>query len=126
MADKGKVIVINDGNGGIINDPKSGVDYAFTQPHHKALSLNVGDSVVYDAIDFKNGTPAVAANVERICQGTVISHDGKGNGVIEERGSKKAINFYQPHAVEQRIDVGDDVRYTLINSTKGELAVNLV
>lgn len=126
MADRGKVIVINDGTGGIITDPKTNTDYTFTQPYHKQLCLNVGDTVEYELLDLKNGTPVTAYNVQRICQGTVLSYDGKSNGVIEERASKKQINFYQLNATAQRIDVGDDVQYILINTAGGDLAVNLV
>jgi|GEM_PF-2910602 len=48
MADKGKIIVIKDGDGGIINDHKTGIDDPFAQAHHKVLFLNVDDRVKFD------------------------------------------------------------------------------
>lgn len=125
MAEKGKIIVIKDGSGGIVNDPKTGTDYSFAQAYHKELCLGAKDRVKFDILIPKGVATAVAVNVERITAGTVLSTDGLGNGVIEERQSKKAVNFYEPYAVDLGIDVGDIVRYTLINSAKGELAVNL-
>jgi hypothetical protein len=85
MADKGKIIFIKDGDGGIINDPKSGIDYAFAQAYHKELCLNVNDRVKFDILIPKGVATPVAVNVERITAGTVISTYGLGNGVIEER-----------------------------------------
>ncbi len=108
-----------------MNDPKTGTDYAFTQAFHKELCLGVNDRVKFDILIPKGVATAVAVNVERITAGTVLSTDGLGNGVIEERQSKKAVNFYEPYSVDLGIDVGDIVRYTLINTAKGELAVNL-
>ena len=124
MADKGKIIIINDGSGGIIEDPKSKLQYSFTQPNHKELCLNVGDKVKYDIVTLAGAKPA-AVNVERITAGTVTSVDGQGGGTIEERQTLKKVPFYQPFTAETGIEVGDVVRYSLICSKNGELAVNL-
>lgn len=124
MADKGKIIVINDGTGGIIEDPKSKTQFPFTQPNHKELCLNVGDKVKYDIVT-PPGAKAAAVNVERITAGTVVGVDGLGGGFIEERQTQKKVPFYQPFASETGIEVGDIVRYSLICTAKGELAVNL-
>jgi cold shock CspA family protein len=124
MADKGKIIIINDGSGGIIEDPRTKTQFAFTQVNHAALCLNVGDRVKYECVTTKEGK-VLATNVERITAGTVTSVDGLGGGTIEERQTMKKVPFYQPFTAEAGIEVGDVVRYSLINTKDGELAVNL-
>lgn len=125
MAEKGKIKVINAGSGGIITDPKGTTEYAFTQPNHMELCLNVGDRVKFDLVTLKPGTPPAAVNVERITAGVVVSVDGTGGGIIEERQSLKKVPFYQPFTAESGIEVGDVVRYSLICVKGSELAVNL-
>ena len=125
MADKGKIIVIDDGSGGIIEDPKTKVQYKFSQPNHKELCLNIGDKVKFDVVMPKGAAEEVAVNVERITAGTVVDLDGLGNGTIEERQTLKKVKFFQPYTTEEGIEVGDIVRYSLICTAKGELAVNL-
>ena len=126
MADKGKIVVIKDGEGGIIKHPKTGVEYGFAQANHKQLCLNVGDKVKFDLLSIKGGTTECAVNVERITAGVVLSVDGAGSGFLAERQTDKKVAFYQPFSTEQAISVGDVVRYTLIPTDRGELAVNLV
>lgn len=125
MADKGKIIVINDGTGGIIEEPKTKTQYTFTQPNHAELCLNVGDKVKFDLVTVKAGTPPAAVNVERITAGTVVTIDASGAGIIEERQTQKKVPFFQPFTTETGIEVGDVVRYSLICVKGQELAVNL-
>lgn len=125
MADKGKIIVINDGTGGIIEEPRTKIQYSFTQPNHVELCLNVGDKVKFEPVTVKAGTPPAAVNVERITAGVVTTVDGNGGGTIEERQTQKSVSFFQPFTTETGIAVGDVVRYSLINTKNGELAVNL-
>ncbi|MCK6639859.1 MAG: hypothetical protein L6Q81_07210 [Bacteroidia bacterium] len=126
MAEKGKVKVIKDTDGGIVVESRTNLEYTFSQKNHKELCLGVGDRVKFDIVAIPGTTTSVAVNVERITAGTVLSFDSaKGTGTIEERVSKKTINFYEPYAKDMGIDVGDVVRYTLLNTAAGELAVNL-
>ena len=124
MAEKGKIKVIKDGTGGIVTD-RNGNDLEFIQHNHKELCLNVGDEVKFDTITVKLGTAPIAANVERITAGTIVNVDGLGMGIIEERRTMKRINFHQPFAAEAGIRAGEVVKYNLICTDKGELAVNL-
>lgn len=125
MADKGKVKGIDNGSGGIVTS-KQGVDYSFTQPYHKELCLNVDDEVKFDLIVLKAGSPEVAMNVSRLTAGTVKMYDtATGFGELLENKSLKKIKFYQPYPTANGIKIDDDVRYDLINTATGELAVNL-
>jgi hypothetical protein len=82
--------------------------------------------VKFDILAIPGTTTTVAVNVERITAGTVLTFDAtKGTGTIEERVSKKSINFYEPYSKDMGIEVGDIVRYTLLNTSAGELALNL-
>ncbi len=125
MADKGKIVIINDGTGGIIEEPKTKVQYSFTQPNHVELCLNVGDKVKFEPVAVMEGTPPAAVNVERITAGVVTAVDDQGSGTISERQTDKVVKFFQPFTTETGIAVGDVVRYSLINTKTGELAVNL-
>jgi hypothetical protein len=124
MAEKGKIKVIKDGSGGIVTD-KKGVDYEFTQPNYQALCLGEGDEVKFDLINLRTGTPAAAVNVERLTAGTILEVDATGNGRLSENKTQKVINFFQPFPTECGCKVGEIVKYNLINTPKGELAVNL-
>ncbi|MFM2018060.1 MAG: hypothetical protein RL007_1716 [Bacteroidota bacterium] len=126
MAEKGKIKIIKDTDGGIVIDPRTNLEYTFTQKYHKELCLGVGDRVKFDILAIPGTTTTVAVNVERITAGTILTYDSaNGTGTIEERVSKKTINFYEPYAKDMGIDLGDIVRYTLLNTAAGELAVNL-
>jgi len=124
MAEKGKIRVINDGSGGIVVD-KKGDEYQFNQPNHRELCLNSDDAVKFDLITLKEGSAPVAVNVERLTAGTITALDASGFGRIEENKTLKPVNFFQPFPAESGIKVGDVVRYSLICTAKGELAVNL-
>jgi hypothetical protein len=127
MAEKGKIKIIKDTEGGIVIDSKNNNEYTFKQPYHKELCLGVGDRVKFDILAVPGTTTSVAVGVERITAGTVLTFDATtGTGTIEERVSKKTINFYEPYCVEMGIEPLDIVRYTLLNTPKGEIAVNLV
>lgn len=126
MADKGKVKDIKDDGNGIIID-KRGNEYTFSHQYFKELCINAGDEVKFDLVTLKAGTPATALNVERLTAGTISSYDPTScTGEILEKKSDKRIKFYQPFCSELGYRIGDDVRYSLIKSSKGEeLAVNL-
>lgn len=125
MADKGKVKSVQDGTGGIVTS-KQGVDYSFTQPYHKELCLNVDDEVKFDLLLLKAGSPEVAINVSRLTAGTVKMYDiATGFGELLENKSLKKIKFYHPHPTANGLKIDDDVRYDLIYTSIGELAVNL-
>lgn len=124
MADKGKIIVINNGEGGIVEN-KKGEQYKFTQPNHVALCLNAGDIVKFDLAVIKDGMEPVALNVERLTAGTIVAVDAMGLGTLEENKTLKRVNFYQPFPIETGVKIGDLVRYSLVSTDKGELAVNL-
>jgi len=127
MAEKGKIKIIKDTEGGIVIDSKTNNEYTFKQPYHKELCLNVGDRVKYDILAVPGTTTSIAVGVERITAGAVLTFDSAtGTGTIQERVSKKTINFYEPYCTDLGIKVGDIVRYTLLNTVKGEMAVNLV
>lgn len=126
MAEKGKVKIIKDTDGGIVIDSKTNTEYTFKQVYHKELCLNVDDRVKFDILAVPGTTTSVAVNVERITAGTVLTFDpSTGTGTIQERVSKKTINFYEPYCTEMGIEPADVVRYTLLNTSKGEIAVNL-
>lgn len=127
-AAKGKIKVINAGSGGIITNAKGDVEYEFVQPNHKELCLNEGDNVKFTLLPKSKRTgitePTVV-NVERIMSGTIASVNTKGVGTLIEKQSEKKIPFFHPYAKEAGIAVGDVVRYKLIATERGELAVNL-
>lgn len=125
MAEKGKIKVINNGSGGIITSGYGSSEYSFDQPNHQQLCLNEGDKVKFDVVTLEPGTAPVAVNVQRITAGTIVNLDGQGGGLIEERQSSKKVPLYQPFSTESGLKVGDIVRYNLIPTDSGELAVNL-
>lgn len=65
--------------------------------------------------------------IEHLTAGTITSYDAaSGTGNLTDKKSNKVIRFYQPFASELGYKIGDNVRYALIKSLKGEeLAVNL-
>lgn len=109
-----------------ITAENSGVDLDFNIPFHTAMLLNVGDLVRFEVINGKRGTPDIPVYVERIPSGVVASINPDGaSGIINERISSKPIAFYQSHLAELGIKVGDNVKYTLIYTSSGEMAVNV-
>ena len=147
MAEKGHVKSIKDGGdgGGAVagtavalagEDPttiiisvtsdRSGVQYDFNLPYFAAMNINIGDLVLFDVLDGGGNKPTVPVYMERIQQGTIKSINADGaSGTIAEKGSGAVINFYQAHLADLNIKAGDDVRYTLVNTGKGAIAVNV-
>ncbi len=108
-----------------VTSDRTGLDSDFNVPYYGSMNLNVGDQVRFTLIP-NQGKPSIPVYIERNPSGTIkVINADNVSGVIVERISNKLINFYQAHLSELQIHVGDDVDYTLIYTTSGEMAVNL-
>jgi cold shock CspA family protein len=121
IGDRGSICVT-------ITTDNMGTDLDFNIPYYMSLCLNVGDLVRFDVIngDPKKGVANIPVYLERIPSGVVASiNKDNASGTISERNSGKTINFYQAHLSELQINVGDNVKYTILNTVDGEMAVNV-
>ncbi|MBI3509994.1 MAG: hypothetical protein HY064_04980 [Bacteroidetes bacterium] len=109
----------------VVSD-RTGQEYIFNIPYYGSMNLNVGDSVKFEVLPQPMQKPDIPVYLERIQTGTIATINADGaSGTITEKTSGKTVNFYQAHLAELRIAVGDSVRYTLVYTTKGEIAVNV-
>lgn len=108
-----------------VTSERTGLDSDFNVPFYGSMNLNVGDQVRFTLIP-NQGKPSIPVYLERNPAGTIKSINAdNASGVIIERISNKEINFYQAHLSELQIKIGDDVNYTLVYTTSGEMAVNV-
>lgn len=114
MAQRGKIKVLKEGEGGIIVD-MFGAELEFSQPFLAELNLHEGDLVRFERFNI-NGK-VIANNVVRVTIGTILSlnEDGNSGLILEKEHSKNSpqpVAFYQPYLKELGFEVG--IWYTMI------------
>ena len=119
---KGKIITSKDNDHGIIlNDNNK--EIAYWQPFAKELGLKVGSRVRFDAVVDPKTKEKTAVNVELYKKGIITGKDNDTGMIIDENFGE--IPVYEPMMEQQGIASGAFVKYDLVLSEKGVVAVNV-
>lgn len=119
---KGKIKTSTDNEHGIIT-LESGKDLNYVQPYSKELGLRVGMTVRLDVITDPKTLEKTGVNVQLYKKGIITGKDND-TGMIAD------VNFgdipaYAPYMKEQGIISGTEVRYEILQSDTGPVAVYL-
>ena len=118
---KGKIITSTDNEHVFVQNVGSDKQIAYYQPYSKELGLKAGMFVRYDVLKDPNTGEKTAVNVELYKKGIITGKDDD-HGLIQD------LNFGEIRASElmmkeQGILTGSFVKYDLLNTNDGMVAV---